>query len=270
MVRSMQAEAIYARPRNISRLGECYFYHTMEIPGYGLVTGQWDLRNGIRAYTGELDFNGRRVLEVGTASGFVCFYMERQGADVVAFDIDENQSWDIVPLSAIDAQSEVEKRQRIVRQMNDAYWLAHRAFRSKAKVVYGTAYDIPRAIGDVDISTFCSVLVHLRDPFLALHNAARLTRDAILVTDVVNPTRSKSTQFNSGLPFMEFIPDFRAGGPYDAWWFLNPQVIEAFLGILGFGDTSVTYHSQRSSEGEREMFSVLGRKASASLRKERM
>ena len=256
---------IYAEPRHISKLSDCYFYHTMEIPGYGPVTGEWDLRDGIRAYTGELDFNRRRVLEVGTASGFVCFYMESQGADVVAYDIDENQSWDIVPLSAIDAQSEVEKRRRIVRQMNDGYWLAHRAFGSKAKVVYGTAYDIPAEIGQVDISTFCSVLVHLRDPFLALCNAAQLTRDTILVTDVLNPNRA-SPERDAHLPFMEFIPDFRVGGPFDAWWFLNPQVIEAFLGVLGFGNTRITYHSQRFSDGERAMFSITGRRTNAATR----
>ncbi|MBV9971725.1 MAG: hypothetical protein JO135_00155, partial [Candidatus Eremiobacteraeota bacterium] len=35
----------YAEPRTVTNLSDCYFYHTMEIPGYGLVEGQWDLRD---------------------------------------------------------------------------------------------------------------------------------------------------------------------------------------------------------------------------------
>ena len=39
---------------------------------------------------------------------------------------------------------------------------------SKAKVVYGTVYEIPEEIGRVEVATFGSVLRHVRDPFLAL------------------------------------------------------------------------------------------------------
>jgi hypothetical protein len=54
----------YADPRAIRSLSECLFYHSMEIPGYGLVEGQWDLRGRESAYLGGLDFAGKRVLEV--------------------------------------------------------------------------------------------------------------------------------------------------------------------------------------------------------------
>src|SRR5438445_4191084 len=77
--------SIYASPRIVTDLSDCYFYHTMDVPGYGQIVGEWDLREGIRAYLGDVDFRGRRVLEMGTANGFVCFHMEREGADVVAY-----------------------------------------------------------------------------------------------------------------------------------------------------------------------------------------
>src|SRR6201998_1346257 len=98
----MSERDIYATPRTITNIDECFFYHTMDIPGYGHVEGQWDLREGIREYLGAVDLKGKRVLEIGTASGFVCFYMESQGAEVVAYDLSEEHIWDLVPFSQYD------------------------------------------------------------------------------------------------------------------------------------------------------------------------
>jgi hypothetical protein len=78
---------LWAVPRTITDLKDCDFYHTMDIPGVGLVKGEWDLRLGIRRYLGNVAFRDKRVLEIGTASGFVCFYIESQGAEVVAYDL---------------------------------------------------------------------------------------------------------------------------------------------------------------------------------------
>jgi len=254
---------VYAKPREISDVNECYFYHTMDIPGYGLVEGQWDLRDGIKQYTGGLDFRGQRVLELGTASGFVCFHMECQGAEVVAYDLSEEQSWDLVPFASADQDWETAKRRRAIRLINNSYWLAHKAFGSKAKVVYGTVYDIPNAIGPVDASTFCSVLVHLRDPFLALQNAARLTRDTILVTDLVTDEGGvTSDRAAPAGPVMWFLPDFRKREPLDAWWRLTPEIVVSFLGVLGFEKSQVSYHVQRSMWDEKRMFSVVARRTS--------
>jgi len=72
--------AIWATPRNITNLEECDFYHTMDLPNHGVVTGAWDLRGREAAYLGNVDVAGKRVLEVGTASGHLCFAMEKMGA----------------------------------------------------------------------------------------------------------------------------------------------------------------------------------------------
>ncbi len=64
------------------------------------------------------------------------------------------------------------------------FWLCcHKAFLSEAKKVYGTFYNIPDQIGLVDISTFCAVIAHFRDPFFALQNASKLTKETIIVTN---------------------------------------------------------------------------------------
>ena len=287
----------YAEPRVVDDLAECWFYHTMEIPGHGLVAGQWDLRGTEQEYTGGVDLRGRRVLEVGTASGHLCFYMERQGAEVVGYDLSDQQDWDVVPLASKDVDAEKAERRRHIRQLNNGWWLAHRAVGSAAKVVYGTVYDIPQAIGAVDVAIYGSVLLHLRDPFLALHNGLRLTRSTVVVTDLLNPRRAAAAngapvrsndvlgltrkaaelvrQGNvkqvadrlrrywrptdlGGIPAMEFVPEFEHGGPLDSWWYLTPEIVQQFVGVLGFGETEVHRHRQKSTWGDRDLFTVVG------------
>jgi SAM-dependent methyltransferase len=250
------AQGVYAEPFPVADLTDCYFYHTMEIPGHGLVEGQWDLRGRVDEYTGGVDFKGRRVLEIGTASGFLCFQLEAQGAEVVSYDLSAGQSWDIVPMASVDLATVIDERRAIMHKINNGYWYAHAALGSHAKVVYGTVYEIPLGIGTVDISTFCSVLLHLRDPFLALQNALRLTADTVVVTDMVSPYGPVGPG-TPARPRLEFVPEFRKGGPTDTWWFLTPDIVQEFLGVLGFEDSTVTHHRQKAYWGEAELFTVV-------------
>jgi hypothetical protein len=59
---------IYATPRGVT-FEECYFYHHMDLPGVGEVGSGWDLRPTVDAYLGNLDFRGKRVLDVGAQAG---------------------------------------------------------------------------------------------------------------------------------------------------------------------------------------------------------
>jgi len=250
---------IYAMPRVVTDIGECYFYHTMELPGYGTVEGEWDLREGAGDYLGGVNFSGKRVLEIGTASGFLCFHMEKQGAHVVAYDLSEKDSWDIVPFSQYDHHQAVLIRKAHIRKINNAFWLSHRVYHSGAKMVYGTVYAIPEKIGPVDISMFGSVLLHVRDPFLALQNALRLTRETVIVTDVLPRyylPRRLLGKFTG--PCMRFLPDFNTIAPKEAWWYLSPEVIVNFIGVLGFEAVEVTYHIQKYNDQRSKLFTVVG------------
>jgi len=61
-------------------MSENQFYTVQEIPGFDSVTdGEWDLRENVDAYLGDVDFKGRSVLELGPSSGFLTFHMERKG-----------------------------------------------------------------------------------------------------------------------------------------------------------------------------------------------
>ncbi len=277
----ISTEDIYAAPRQISNLEQCFFYHTMDIPGYGHVEGEWDLRGNEHAYLGNVDFKGKRVLEIGVASGLLSFFMESRGAEVVGFDLSEEHSWDIVPYAGWDYKKQVLEYKTGMRKINNAFWLAHRAHNSRVRMVYGTVYAIPQGIGVVDISTFCSVLLHVRDPILALQNALRLTRETVIVTEVVSdrygiplPRMLKKLKLlrtmvtRSNLPLklytkvadssMIFLPQYREQSPFATWWHFNPEIIKRFVGVLGFETTDVTYHFQKWRGKKILLFTVVG------------
>ena len=79
-------------PRNV-KFEDCLFYHTVDIPGHGVVRGQWDLRRQVDTYLGGYRFAGKRVLEIGPASGFLTCEMGRRGADVVALEVPDDPGW---------------------------------------------------------------------------------------------------------------------------------------------------------------------------------
>jgi SAM-dependent methyltransferase len=175
--------SIFAPPRLVTRLDDCNIYHTIDVPGYGTIVGPWDLRGHVDSYLGGVDLRGKRVLELGTASGFLCIEMEKRGAEVVAYDLSEDYDGDLVPFPQYRDQPPESARRATVRRINNGWWLVHRAFKSSARMVYGSVYDVPAEIGMVDVATFGSILLHLRDPYRALASAARLVRETIIVTD---------------------------------------------------------------------------------------
>lgn len=78
------------------------------------------------------------MLEIGTASGFICFSVERAGAEVVAYDLSPDFSWDMVPYAKLDVAALVAERKSHLGRLNNSFWLAHNKLESRAKVVYGT------------------------------------------------------------------------------------------------------------------------------------
>lgn len=216
------ASSPYAQPRTILSMDECYFYHTMDVPGHGTIKGEWDLRGSVDDYLGNFDFKGKRVLDVGAASGILSFHIEKQGAEVISFDLSENFDWDIVPFSENNNEIARSERRRHLRRINNGYWLCHQAFQSKAQMVNGVVYNIPHSIGAVDVAVFGSILLHLRDPFLALENAAALAKEAIIVADI-SPYRKFASKFKRNPRFMprSMSPD----GITDGWFRLPPLLV---------------------------------------------
>jgi hypothetical protein len=194
--------------------------------------------------------------------------MEKMGAEVVAYDLSEQQEWDIVPYAGLDVSRYISERKRHIHRLNNGYWFAHRAFGSAAKVVYGSVYEVPEPIGMFDVCTFGSILLHLRDPFLALQRVTAHVRDTVIVTDVTSRPGAPAVVYNllgmieamTGIHLMRFMPNASRRSPLDTWWVLTPRSISEFLKVLGFAETSVTYSRQRHEHKEMLLFTVVGRR----------
>jgi hypothetical protein len=276
---SLDIAKVEAAPRLVDDVSACDFYHSMDIPGHGSVEGQWDLRSTLSAYLGGVDLAGKRVLELGTADGYISFEIERRGAEVVSYDLSPDYRWDVVPYarSALSSArtadpghwltSEERFKQGIAR-LNNAYWLGHGAYGSKARVVYGDVYSVPEEVGEVDVALFGAILLHTRDPFAALQSPLRLTRETVVVTEMrdrlsLPPAVSRLKNVlprRLRQPAMRFLPDWRTGRDPDGWWRLSPELIVDFVGVLGFEETTVSYHTQLYQGRPRKMFTVVGRR----------
>ena len=90
--------SIFVAPRHVENLADCYFYHTMELPGLGVQHGHWDLRGRFADYVGGVEVKGKSVLDIGTATGFLSFEAERLGAArVVSFDMGDVRQQAFLP-----------------------------------------------------------------------------------------------------------------------------------------------------------------------------
>ncbi|MGB3245298.1 MAG: hypothetical protein WBB25_12240 [Sulfitobacter sp.] len=133
------------------------------------------------------------------------------------------------------------------------YWYCHTANDSNAKVVYRSVYEMPRDMGPFDVTMYGAILLHLRDPFFALHNGCRLTEKTVIVTDMLH-ARFKDRKNH---PMTMFVPSVKDKSRIGTFWLFSPEIIVQMLGVLGFEDSTVTYHTQKARGIEVDMFTVV-------------
>ena len=241
------------------RAEDCYFYHTCEIPGFGLVTGEWDLRGHESEYLGGVSFNGKSVLEVGPASGYLSFWMEDNGANVTAYDLDINRKWDFVPFHDVDLSHFNKERRSHLERMNNSWRFIHDARSSKARLVYGSVYDINPSLGLFDVVTMSSMLLHVRDPFMAIERAASVAKKTMVITEVHQDQLLGNKVGISSEPALYLMPRALTRTPLDAWWIIPSTLTVEILNILGFTDTTVIRHNQKFKDGHVwQFYTVVG------------
>jgi hypothetical protein len=95
----------YASRRSNLTQKDCDFYHTSVLTDGSLVQGAWDHRGTEQSYLGDQSFVGRRVLEFGPATGHFTYFLERQGAEVVSFEVGYDTSIDLLqPITQEDVE----------------------------------------------------------------------------------------------------------------------------------------------------------------------
>jgi O-methyltransferase len=245
-------------------LTDFVWYHAFELPDGTVLPGVWDLRGQESSYLGGVDLAGKRVLELGPATGALTFYMERMGAEVVSFEAGFDVPIDTLPVKGHDLyEARQHTMQDTIDRNHDGWWHLHRTLGSAAKFVQGNIYDMPADLGTFDVTVVGAILLHLREPWGALSQAARRTTETMIVTeplqDDLHPPESN---------VMRFSPS--AEHHLTNWWSIYPGAVVSMLARLGFGATETTLHAQRhhlahdlgSNAIDQPMYTVVGRPVS--------
>ena len=221
------ADPYVDRPDTIAPLEECQFYHWIDLPGFGEMRGDWDLRDSALAYLGDFDFQGKRALDVGTASGFLTFEMEKRGADVVSFDMKSGRQWDVVPYREImdDLEGYRSRQELHMQKIRNSYWLSHHSLNSNARAYFGNIYEpLPKQLGTFDVAVFGMIFTHLRDPFGALASMLQSVTGSVIVTN---------HYLEHDAPTALFVPS-KSNNARQAFWMPSKQCVTRMLEVLGF------------------------------------
>lgn len=242
----------WARPRAKVDRHDCFFYHTTQFKNGDVAAGQWDLRGRFPDYIGHVDLSETRVLDVGTASGFLSFSAEEAGAhEVVSFDLDTAARQHLLPFSdslyVTHHAAWVDAQTAAFEGWKNAYWFTHHDRASRARAVYGDVYDLPTHIGVFDVVILGSILEHLGDPIRAFGSIAKVATDRIVINTDIMPGDSPIARFNGdpAHPERSYI-----------FWTYTLETYRRILRICGFLIERVAeaeYLASCNSTGKSEM-----------------
>ena len=215
----MDAQALRAQVAEVPQ-----WYHTLDLAP-GVVTPGWfDLRQVVDEMPFPADLTGRRCLDIGTFDGFWAFEMEKRGAsEVIAIDLLDPAAWDW-PIGSEEAVVDAIGTRKAGGRGFD---VARAALGSSVERRELSVYDLdPDDIGTFDFVYLGSLLLHLRDPVLALGRTRAVCRGDALVVDAIDGVLSTLFR-NRALAHLD-----GRGRPW--WWKPNVAGLQRMVEAAGF------------------------------------
>jgi tRNA (mo5U34)-methyltransferase len=228
-----------------------FWYHTIDL-GQGVITpGSFDYRENIRFYQFPERMDGLRVLDVGSATGFFAFELERRGARVTSVEIPSFFQWDRFPgesslgildkirallafhstqsQSQIDAFFSSHSPAQIYHFLLDGpFHFCHRFLQSGVQRVYSSVYELGSELPSnqgYDYVLASDVLLHLIDPLGALAVLARLCSGTLVLAQSLAA---------DGPPAMHYVGGASPRQDAAEWWRPNFAWFEQVLRKLDF------------------------------------
>ena len=197
------------------------------------------------------------MLEIGPASGFLTFEIEKKAREVVSVELPMDRSfWNAVPYESLglgrsrtDAWTEEEEQfHEHIARIRQGFWFCHKQFDSNAQVYHGSSENLPEELGDFDVVLLASVLLHTRSPVSVLESCVRRVSGSVIITELFDPGLGESA-------VCSLVPtvDNRA---WDTWWRFSPRFFTQYLEVLGFTDYEVTFHEQLADGQPVSMYTI--------------
>ena len=188
-----------------------FWYHTIDL-GDGLVTpGSFDYRGHLDSYAFAPELHGRSALDLGSATGFFTFELERRGANVTSIELPSLFSWDhfpgeppllisgkmqrLLPNHVPQAEETLSRfftshspAEQYHYLLDGPFRFCHRVLRSRAQRVYATAYDLPHALAPqrFDLVFAGDILAHLIDPLRAVAAMAEICDGTLIIAQALS------------------------------------------------------------------------------------
>jgi tRNA (mo5U34)-methyltransferase len=206
----------------LDRVQTVEWYHAIDLPHGVSTPGYVDHRGQVSLYGLPEDMRGMRALDVATYDGFWALEMEKRGADVTAIDLESLEQCDYPRRFRHHARSGGE-----VRKTGAAFDLARELLGSRVERRLMSVYDLsPEAVGTFDVVFLSDLLLHLRDPALAIENVASVTRESGFAI-VAEPFNERLEQFED--PISQFGFEQAVG-----WWQLSAKTLRTMMWAAGF------------------------------------
>jgi SAM-dependent methyltransferase len=223
---------------------ECEFYHTISYPDGETIRGIWTIPD-LKHYIGGFDLAGKTVLDIGTASGYLAFTAEREGAaSVTAVDLVDPSEVRYVPYANTPAFDDwpawaAGLSDHYVR-MKKSWWYSWHRHGSKIDLFYRPQDSLWTWDRRFDVVMAGAIVEHLSDPVFSIGAWARLAKEAVLIpfTTVAD---TEELRMNPITPWNNTANAY-------AWWELSRGLYRRIFDNLGFDVEFVTAHAQLFNE----------------------
>lgn len=198
-------------------------YHRLQITDSLVMMGDYDMPHYVCYYHLPEDLRGQKVLDVGTAAGYLALECARRGGSVTAIDI-----WTSVPAAEIARSAQLDFR-----------------------YVQKSVYDLTADFGQFDLVLCGSLLLHLPDQFGAIQKLRQVCRGQLSISTACLPESATSDR-----PLCEFVAIKGVDGDYYTYWQLGRESLRRMILTAGFKRVDHIEHFSLDSEPGRTPFST--------------
>ena len=207
------------------------WYHTIALNDGTSTDGIFDTRAAASRLTWPAQVKGGRCLDIGTCDGFWAFEMERRGAGgVIAVDVGHANDVDR-PWAARQLDLPAPRQPGRTRSAH-RFQLARSALGSSVERLECSVYDLDPALhGRFDVVFAGTLLMHLRDPILALERMRAVCSGQLVMIECVDA-------------LLDMVRPGQASARLEPavgqWWRGNRKALTGALRLAGFEVLSVS------------------------------